>query len=105
MVWGMQTLGKWWFSRERDFVEEVAPWLRAFASSRWTAAGNREKFADVWRRWVEMQFPEAGMMHLPPPPDVPLVRLATHLVAAAKAVAKAAPKPAPKKGVQGPYGK
>ena len=85
-------------------AEGMAPWLRAFTGSRWTIAGDPEKFADAWRRWVEGQFPAEGMMHLPPPPNVPPVWLAAPVVAVAKAVPKAVPKPAPKKGVGVSYG-
>ena len=38
-------------------AENMGPWLRAFSASRWKVEGDREKFADAWRRWVEEQFP------------------------------------------------
>ena len=41
-------------------VENMAPWLRAFSTSRWKVEGRREKFADAWRQWVEEQFPVGG---------------------------------------------
>ena len=75
----------------------MAPWLRAFSTSRWKIEGDRDKFADAWPRWVEEQFPVGGMLHLPQPPIVPPVRPATPVVAVVKAVPKAAPKPPPKK--------
>ena len=31
-------------------AENMAPWLRAFTTSRWNVEGNREKFAHAWRR-------------------------------------------------------
>ena len=31
-------------------AENMGPWLRAFSTSRWKAEGDREKFADAWRR-------------------------------------------------------
>ena len=80
-------------------AETMAPWLRAFSTSRWKVAGDREKFADAWRRWVEGQFFAEGMLHLPQPPSVPPVRPAAPAVAVVKAAPKAAPKPLPKKGV------
>ena len=46
-------------------AENMAPWLRAFSTSRWKVEGDRERFADAWRRWVEEQFPVGGMLHLP----------------------------------------
>ena len=46
-------------------AENMGPWLRAFSTSRWKVAGDREKFANAWRRWVEGQFPVGGMLHLP----------------------------------------
>ena len=33
-------------------AENMGPWLRAFSTSRWKVEGDREKFADAWRRWV-----------------------------------------------------
>ena len=76
-------------------AQGVAPWLRAFATSRWTVTGDREKFANAWRGRLELQFSAAGMLHLPPPPDVPLIQLVALVVATAKAAPKAAPKKAP----------
>ena len=78
-------------------AEAMTPWLRAFFHSRWTVAGDREKFTDAWRGWVEGQFHVEGMMHLPPPPSVPPVRPAAPAGAVVKAVPKAAPKPPPPK--------
>ena len=52
-------------------AKNMGPWLRAFSTSRWKVEGDREKFADAWRRWVEEQFPVGGMLHLPQPPSVP----------------------------------
>ena len=78
-------------------AENMGPWLRAFSTSRWKVGGDREKFADAWRRWVEGQFPVGGMLHVPHPPGVPPVRPAAPPAALAKAVPKAAPKPPPKK--------
>ena len=80
----------------------MAPRLEAFTGSRWTVAGDREKFSDAWRRWVEVQFPAAWMMHLPPPPNVLPGRPAALVVAVAKAVPKEAPKLALKKRVDVP---
>ena len=57
-----------------------------------------DKFTDSWRRWVEVQFPAAVMMHLPPPPNVPPVWPAAPVVVVAKGVLKAATTPAPQKG-------
>ena len=65
-------------------AENMGPWLRAFSASRWKVEGDREKFADAWRRWVEEQFPVGGMLHLPQPPSVPPVRPAAPPAAAAK---------------------
>ena len=31
-------------------AENMGPWLRAFSASRWKVEGDREKFADAWRR-------------------------------------------------------
>ena len=31
-------------------AENMGPWLRAFSTSRWKVEGDREKFADAWRR-------------------------------------------------------
>ena len=50
-------------------AENMGPWLRAFSTSRWKVEGDREKFADAWRRSVEEQFPVGGMLHLPQPPS------------------------------------
>ena len=72
-------------------AEDMAPWLRAITGPRWTVAGERERFTGVWRWWVEVQLPTAGLMHLPPPPDMGLVRLVALVVAVAKAVPKAVP--------------
>ena len=68
-------------------AENMGPWLRAFSTSWWKVEGDREKFADTWRRWVEEQFPFGGMLHLPQPPSVPLVRP----VASPDAAARPAP--------------
>ena len=84
--------------------ENMGPWLRAFSTSRWKVEGNREKFADAWRRWVEEHFPVGGMLHLPQPPSVPPVRPAAPPAAVAKPVPKAAPKPPPKKSHPHQYG-
>ena len=85
-------------------VENMAPWLRAFSTSRWKVEGDREKCADAWRRWVEEQFPVGGMLHLPQPPGVPPVRPAAPPAAAAKPVLKPAPRPPPKKSPPLQYG-
>ena len=82
----------------------MAPWLQAFSTSRWKVEGDREKFADAWRRRVEEQSPLGGMLHLPQPPSVPLVRPAASAAAVAKAVLKAAPTPPSKKGLPHQYG-
>ena len=58
-------------------AENMGTWLRAFSTSRWKVEGDRDKFADAWRCWVEEQFPVGGMLYLPPPPGVPPVRPAT----------------------------
>ena len=79
-------------------AENMGPWLRAFSASRWKVEGDREKFTDAWRRWVEEQFPVGGMLHLPQPPSVPPVRPAATSAAAAKPAPKAAPKPPPQYG-------
>ena len=76
-------------------AENMAPWLRAFSTSRWKVDGDRENFADAWRR-VEEQFPVGRMLHLPQPPSVPPVRSEAPAAAVAKAVQKAATKPPPK---------
>ena len=55
-------------------AENMGPWLRAFSTSRLKVEGDREKFAEAWRRWMEEQFPVGGMLHLPQPPGVPPVR-------------------------------
>ena len=78
-------------------AENMGPWLRAFSTSRWKVEGDREKFADAWRRWVEEQFPVGGMLHLPQPPSVPPVRPAASPAALARPAPKAAPKPPPKR--------
>ena len=85
-------------------AETMAPWLRAFSPSRWTVVGDREKFSDAWRQWVEGQFPAEGMLHLPQPPLVPPVRPAALAVAGAMAITKAAPKPPQKKSLSVPNG-
>ena len=41
-------------------AENMGPWLRAFSTSRWKVEGDREKFADAWRRWMEDHFPVGG---------------------------------------------
>ena len=41
-------------------AENMGPWLRAFSTSRWKVEGDRQKFANAWRRWVEGQFPCGG---------------------------------------------
>ena len=79
-------------------AENMGPWLRAFSTSRWKVEGDREKFADAWRRWVEEQFPVGGMLHLPQPSSVSPVRPAASPAAAARQAPKAAPKPPPKRG-------
>ena len=79
-------------------AENMGPWLRAFSASRWKVEGDREKFADAWRRWVEEQFPVGGVLHLPQPPSVPPVRPAAPPAAAARQAPKAAPKQPPKRG-------
>ena len=38
-------------------AENMGPWLRAFSTSRWKVEGDREKFADAWRRGVKSSFP------------------------------------------------
>ena len=85
-------------------AENLGPWLRAFSASRWKVEGDREKFADAWRRWVEEQFPVGGMLHPPQPPSVPPVRPAAPPAAAARQALKAAPKPPPKRGPPPQYG-
>ena len=85
-------------------AENMGPWLRAFSTFRWKVEGDREKFADAWRRWVEEQFPVGGMLHLPQPPSVPPVRPAAPPAAAARQAPKAAPKPPPKRGQPPQYG-
>ena len=85
-------------------AENMGPWLRAFSASRWKVEGDRDKFADAWRRWVEEQFPVGGMLHLPQPPSVAPVRPAAPPAAVAKPVLKAAPKPPPKKSNPHQYG-
>ena len=78
-------------------AQNMGPWLRAFSTSRWRVEGDREKFADAWRRWVEEQFPVRGMLHLPQTPSVPLVRPTAPPAATARQAPKAAPKPPPKR--------
>ena len=85
-------------------AENMAPWLQAFSTSRWKVEGQREKFADARRRWVEEQLPVGGMLHLPQPPSVPPFWPAAPPAAVAKPVPKAAPKPPPKKGLPHQYG-
>ena len=85
-------------------AENMGPWLWAFSTSRWKVEGDREKFADAWRRWVEEQLPVGGMLHLPQPLGVPPVRPAAPPAAAAKPVPKAAPKPPPKRSRPLQYG-
>ena len=85
-------------------AENMGPWLWAFSTSRWKVGGDREKFADAWRRWVEEQFPVGGMLHLPRPPGVPPVRRAAPPADAAKPAPKTAPKPPPKKSFSHKYG-
>ena len=85
-------------------AEDMGPWLRAFSTSKWKVQGDREKFADAWRRWVEEQFPVQGMLHLPQPPGVPPVRLAAPPAAAARSAPKAEPKPPPKRSPPPQYG-
>ena len=41
-------------------AENMGPWLRAFSTSRWKVGGDREKFANAWRCWVEEQFFRGG---------------------------------------------
>ena len=78
--------------------------VQAFSTSRWKIEGDREKFVDTWRRWVEEQFPVGAMLQLPQPPSVPQVWPAALAVAVAKAIPKSAPKPPPKKGLPQQYG-
>ena len=78
-------------------AENMGPWLRAFSTYGWKVEGDREKYADAWRRWVEEQFPVGGMLHLPQPPSVPPVGPAASSAAAARSAPKAAPKPPPKR--------
>ena len=78
-------------------AENMGPWLRAFSTSRWKVEGDREQFADAWRRWVEEQLPVGGMLHLPQPPSVPPARPAAPPAAAARPAPKVAPKPPPKR--------
>ena len=49
-------------------AEVLAPWLRPLCYSRRTVAGDQEKFANAWRRWVEGQYCVQRIMHLLPPP-------------------------------------
>ena len=76
-------------------AQTMAPWLWAFSGFRWTVTGDWVRFADAWRRWVEVLFPAEGMLHLPPPPSVPPVRPAVLVGVVAKVVPKAVPKPPP----------
>ena len=46
-------------------AENMGPWLQVFSTSRWKVGGDREKFADAWRRWLMEQFPVGGMLYLP----------------------------------------
>ena len=85
-------------------AENMGPWRRAFSTSRWKVQGNREKFADAWRRLVEEQFPVGRMLHLPQPPSVPPVRPAAPPAAAARPAPKAAPKPPPRRSPPPQYG-
>ena len=85
-------------------AESMGPWLRAFSTSRWKVEGDREKFADARRRWVEEQFPVGGMLHLPQPASLPPVRPAASPAAAARQAPKAAPKPPPKRSPPPQYG-
>ena len=85
-------------------AENVGPWLRAFSTSSRKVEGDWDKFADAWRRWVEEQFPVGGMLHLPQPPSVPLVRPTASPAAAARPAPKAAPKPPPKRSPPPQYG-
>ena len=85
-------------------ADNMGPWLRAFSTSRWKVGGDREKFADAWRRWVEEQFPMGGMLHLLQQPGVPPVRPTSPPAAVAKPVPKTAPKPPPKKSPSHQYG-
>ena len=82
----------------------MGPWLREFSTSRWKVEGDREKFADAWRRWVEEQFPLGGMLHLPHQPSVPPVRPAASAAAAVRPAPKAAPMPPPKRSPPPQYG-
>ena len=82
----------------------MGPWLRAFSASQWKVEGDREKFADAWRRWVEEKYPVGGMLHLPQPPSVPPVRPAAPQAAVAKPVPKAAAKRPHKKSHPHQYG-
>ena len=85
-------------------AENMGPWLRAFSTSRWKVEGEREKFADAWRRWLEEQFSVGGMLHRPQPPSVPPVLPAASPAAAARQAPKAAPKPPPKRSPPPQYG-
>ena len=85
-------------------AENMGPWLRAFLTSRWKVEGNREKFADAWRRWVGEQFPVGGMLHLLQLPSVPPVRPAASPAAAARQGPKAAPNQPPKRSPPPQYG-
>ena len=85
-------------------AENMGPWLWAFSASRWKVEGDREKFADAWRRWVQGQFPVGGMLHVLQPRSMPPLRPAAPQAAAARQAPKAAPKPAPKRGPPLQYG-
>ena len=85
-------------------AEKMGTWLRAFSTSRWKVEGDREKFADASRRWVEEQFPVGRMLHLPQPPSVPPVWPAASPAAAARQAPKAAPKLPPKRSPPPQYG-
>ena len=85
-------------------AENMGPWLLAFSTSGWKVEGDREKFADARRHWVEEQFPVGGMLHLPQPPSMPLVRPAASPAAAARPAPKAVPKPPPKRSPPPQYG-
>ena len=84
-------------------AENMAPWLRAFSTSRWKIEGDQEKFADAWRRLVEEQFHVRGMLHPPQPCSVLPVRPAAATIAVANVDPKGAPKPPPKKGLPQQY--
>ena len=85
-------------------AENMGMWLLAFSTSKWKVEGDRQKFADAWRRAVEGQFPVGGMLHLPQPPSVPPVRPVASLAAAARPAPKAAPKLPPNRSPLPQYG-